>query len=220
MVKKRPISPALAKSLLVRYTAKGLKYMDLLELREAAFFAVLYFCCARYEEAAKLRMENVTKTEKGNLVFFFMEAKNNQFKECRKSFVSPNKDGSDLGPVKIITYYMMTLSTLEGKGLLFTSLYPSRLPIPGSSLSYSNARKLMLKALSNVGLEEEELKFYGLHSPRIGTTTNASQFISDLELQRSGRWISQETPRIYVIPQEKSMAKMSVVLNEQIAHVR
>ena len=41
----------------------------------------------------------------------------------------------------------------------------------------------MLKALKNARLEEEELKFYRLHSPRIGAATNASQFISDLELE-------------------------------------
>ena len=57
------------------------------------------------------------------------------------------------------------------------------------------------------------------YTPQIGAATNSSQFLSDLELQRSGRWTSQETLRTYVIPQEAAMTRMSMVLNEQIANV-
>ena len=60
VVKKRPITPLMAKALLSLYTSKGLENMDLMELRSAAFFSVLYFCCTRYEEAAKLKLENVS----------------------------------------------------------------------------------------------------------------------------------------------------------------
>ena len=158
-------------------------------------------------------------TVEGNLEFLFMEAKNNQLLECRKSYVSPTVNGGDLCPVKIIAEYSKKMKESGGQGFFFSSLYPTRLPIPGSTFSYDNARKLTIDALRHVGLEESELKHYGLHSPRIGAATNSSQFLSDLELQRSGRWTSQETPRTYVIPQEAAMTRMSMVLNEQIANV-
>ena len=165
VIKKRPITPVMAKSLLSLYTSKGLESMDLMELRSAAFFSVLYFCCARYEEAAKLKMENVKVTVEGNLEFLFMEAKNNQLLECRKSYVSPTVNGGDLCPVKIIAEYSKKMKESGGQGFFFSFLYPTRLPIPGSTFSYDNARKLTIDALRHVGLEESELKHYGLHSP-------------------------------------------------------
>ena len=95
MIKKRPITPLIEKSLLSLYTSKGLENTELMELRFAALFSVLYFCCARYEEAAKLKLENVKVTVEGNLEFLFKEAKNNQFLECRKSYVSPTVNGKN-----------------------------------------------------------------------------------------------------------------------------
>ena len=56
MIKKRPITPLIEKSLLSLYTSMGLENTELMELRFAALFSVLYFCCARYEEAAKLKL--------------------------------------------------------------------------------------------------------------------------------------------------------------------
>ena len=56
MIKKRPITQLIEKSLLSLYTSKGLENMELMELRFAALFSMLYFCCVRYEEAAKLKL--------------------------------------------------------------------------------------------------------------------------------------------------------------------
>ena len=129
-------------------------------------------------------------------------------------------NGRYLCPVRIIGEYAKKMKELGGQGFFFSSLYPNCIPIPGSTFSYDNARKLMLDAMRHVGMTESELKHYGLHSHRIGVATNSSQYLSDLQLQRSGRWMSQETPRTYVIPQEEAMTRMSVVLNEQIANAQ
>ena len=131
VIKKRPITPLIEKSLLSLYTSKGLENTELMELRFAALFSMLYFCCARYEEAAKLKLENVKKTVKGNLEFLFKEAKNNQFLECRKSYVSPTVNGRDLCPVRIIYKYAKKIKELGGQGFFFSPLYL----IPGSTFS-------------------------------------------------------------------------------------
>ena len=71
ITKKKPVTPDLVRQCLDKLCEKSLPIMNLVELRNAAIFSVLYFTAARFEEAADLRTENVLVSPGGNLELAF-----------------------------------------------------------------------------------------------------------------------------------------------------
>ena len=59
VVTKPPISPDLAREIIGSLLEKGLDQMLLIELQQEATFMVMYFLCARFEEAVNLTMKNI-----------------------------------------------------------------------------------------------------------------------------------------------------------------
>ena len=57
---------------------------------------------------------------------------------------------------------------------------------------------------------------YGLHSLRIGSATNLSQGVEELELQRVGRWKTAHTAQDYVQLDEARKTKPGAVLLGQL----
>ena len=216
--KRLPMSPDLARDILMLHYVPGRAWdgLSILELRFVAFFLVLYFACARYKEAARIKMENIRVTNSGNVMILFYKAKNNQFGYQRAAYIllSGHKY---LCPVLILRTYLEKLVAAGGSRFLFTSFDGEGNILPDSTFSYDNAKHFFKNALVRVGVEEAELGHYGLHSNHIGAATSASNNLSELELQRSGRWQDPNSAKGYVCSSEKSLSKMSKVLNKQMS---
>ena len=67
-----------------------------------------------------------------------------------------------------------------------------------------------------MGLPAEDIREYGLHSLRIGSATNLSQGVEELELQRAGRWKTATTAQDYVQLDEKCKTKPGAVILGQL----
>ena len=142
--------------------------MNLLQLRQAALFNVLYFCMARFEEVQALRTENVKISPQGNLELQFQKGKTNQFLDRRSCFIAPSLEAGNMCPVRVIIHYCNAFILAGGSSFLFPSFTGARNIIPGSQLSYNNALSMFLKLLKSIGFSNEEVAEYGLHSCRIG----------------------------------------------------
>ena len=112
--KRLPMSPDLARDILMLHYVPGRAWdgLSILELRFVAFFLVLYFACARYKEAARIKMENIRVTNSGNVMILFYKAKNNQFGYQRAAYIllSGHKY---LCPVLILRTYLEKQEVLD-----------------------------------------------------------------------------------------------------------
>ena len=69
-----------------------------------------------------------------------------------------------------------------------------------------------------MGYSEENVKLFGLHSFRVGATTEAqaSGQVSELQIQVAGRWQSAEVPRTHVVKDEHSMSKFLSIIQKNL----
>ena len=103
--KKKPVTPDIVRLCLEKLTEPSLALMNLVQLRNAAMFCVMYFAAAHYEEAANLLTENITVSPGGNLELLFVKSKTNQFKGSRSTFWTPHEGAGHLDPCKILILY-------------------------------------------------------------------------------------------------------------------
>ena len=98
------MTPDLVKQCMNKLVYKLLHFLNLVELRNAALFSVLYFVAARFEEAADLQTENIMNSIGGNLELMFVKSKTNQFRNAYSSFMTAHEGAGNLDPVKIILH--------------------------------------------------------------------------------------------------------------------
>ena len=108
------------------------------------YTSVMYYCCARFEEAQALLTENVKVLASSNLEIVFCNYQMNQFKDRRSSFVTPCTEAGQLCPVCILIAYRNCLVQFGGSEFFFLSLTGNRIIIQNSQISYSNARSLFV----------------------------------------------------------------------------
>ena len=92
----------------------------------------------------------------------------------------------------------------------------ARIPIAGSKITYSNWRTIFRGVLRSIGLTEQEIGEYGVHSMRSGSATAASWGVTELELQQHGRWKTREAAVSYVQRTEAQYARVPSLLLEQV----
>ena len=102
-------------------TKPSLALLNIVQLRNAAMFCVMYFAAARYEEAANLLTENITVSPGGNLELLFVKSKTNQFKGARSAFWTPHEGAGTLDLCKIVIMYRNMLLRQGGSEFLFPS---------------------------------------------------------------------------------------------------
>ena len=122
ITKKKPVTPDLVRKCLEHLCQKGLDYMNLVELRNAAMFAVLYFTAARFEEVADLQTENVMVSLGGNIELLYVKSKTNQYKKAHSAFLTEHSEAGNLDPVKIIIRYRNSLISAGGSTYFFPSM--------------------------------------------------------------------------------------------------
>ena len=221
--KSKPMTPEIMKKLLTTLgvTEENTETLELKEQRMAAFSSILFFCCARYEEVANLKLNNLNRTQEGNLEIVFEKAKNNQFGAAKSSVI--RSMGNGICPVKIVWNYKERIELAYGSDdkslFLFPSLTPKSEPKKGTRFSYDNSMKRLREALVKIGFSSEEAKKFGMHSYRVGAATSAfaSGQMSDTSLQMVGRWNSGATPKTYIVPTEEERGKMSAVLQNKMS---
>ena len=89
--------------------------------------------------------------------------------------MAPSLKAGRLDPVSVICHYRNAVVRAGGSRFFFPSFMGAWNIIPGSQMSYNNARGLFRKILGELGLSKEEVDEYGLHSLCIGSATNLSQ---------------------------------------------
>ena len=116
--------------------------MNILKLRNAALFVVMYFCCTRCKEASLLTMAHLSPSVQGTLSICFQRSKTNTFQDRKSSILAPVPQAGQFCPVKIILSYYNTLqSSFGSQSYLFPSFSPARVPIKDSRISYSNSTR-------------------------------------------------------------------------------
>ena len=168
--------------LLLKLRSGRLETLSLLELHRAALFNIMYFATARFKEVQALQMENVRVSAQGNLEIVLVKGKKNQTMEQQSSMLAPSCEAMHLCPVALIVQYRNALMRAGGIRYFFPLFTGARNMIPGSQISYNNTRSLFWKLLEELGLSKEEVDEYGLHSLRIGSATNLSQGVEELDL--------------------------------------
>ena len=238
IAKKKPVTPDVVRRCLEKMTEPSLRELNLVQLRNLAMFSVQYFAAARYEEAANLYTENVMVSLGGNLEILFLKSKTNQYKGARSAFLTPHQGAGKLDPCKLIILYRNMLERAGGSEFFFPSftgkeegksnvLYctcmlncaGARVPIAGSKIKYSNWRAIFRGVLRSIGLSEQEIGEYGVHSMRSGSATAASWGVTELELQQHGRWKTREAAVSYVQRTEAQYARVPSLLLEQVLAV-
>ena len=224
--KKKPLTPSLFKSILDFLLFQ--KDPSFINLRLAVLLSLQYLSMARWEEVSNLSIEDVTLTDKGNLSLRYKKAKNNQFGSARMAAIATIPD-SKYDPVRLFLQYRKRLEELArlcGRpvSLLFTTCesrvvsmgvgVKTRTTVPTvKPWSYDAASSSFKTALASLDLDLDPAT-YGMHSPRIGAASSAfnSGEMSETQLQVAGRWVSELTPRTYIIPDEDSLMVASRIL--------
>ena len=89
VTKKEPINHEYLEKLLKFDLPEGIHSEEfLIKFRWVAFYSVMYFCSARYEEVAHLDLRDLVFTESFNVKLTFSKAKNNQFGNALTNFIS------------------------------------------------------------------------------------------------------------------------------------
>ena len=105
----------------------------IVDLRLAAFAAVMFFSCARNKEAANVKLSNVKETEEGNVKIVFVKAKNNQFGQPRPRVIA--KIDGEYCPVKIILFYHKLIMQFQRRLQLEMSMIGTYRELVGGSVT-------------------------------------------------------------------------------------
>jgi hypothetical protein len=224
--KKSPLTPPLFRSILDHLLYLGEGEASFLNQRLAVLLSLQYLSMARWEEVSNLLFDDITYTERGNLSICYRKAKNNQFGAARMATISA-VPGSKYDPVTIFTSYKSKFEELSGGRELarvFTACQSrvvtsgtgvrARMPVPiNAPWSYDAALQNFKSVLGQLDLDLDPSTF-GMHSQRVGaaSATFNSGEMSETQLQMSGRWVSELTPRTYIVPDEDCLMKASKIL--------
>ena len=166
----------------------------------------------RFDELVRIRRSDV-EIDSVQVKLFIHSSKTDQTKKgCSVVIARTHKETC---PVKALEKYIeMSKIQEDSDEFLFRKVvyckkkgtYALR---PGPAITYTRAREILLKNLSEIGLESKK---FGLHSFRAGGTTAAIAMGTDDRLvQKHGRWKSETTKNLYV--RENETMKRSVTLN-------
>ena len=205
--KKEPITPDILKQIVNTYgnTSSNLKDLRLATMRLLCFAGFL-----RFSELANL---NITFCS-GYVKLFLEKSKTDVYREGKDVVISITNNLTY--PVTMLSRYLAKANISEHSNeYIFRSLSycrntdSYRLRKQGK-ISYTTARKILLSALSNLGLEKAK---FGLHSLRSGgaTADAASHELNDRLFKKHGRWKSDKAKDGYV--KEQISERMLVTQN-------
>ena len=206
------------------------KKKSVLNMRTSAFLAIQFFLTARYEEVKRLLKSSIQVQGSGDLKFTFQYAKNNQLHENKLSVMKSIPDLEEINPTEIVRNYIIKLESVPGKtNLLFPAL-KNKVNRDGScetvldpeekAVSYNACYKEYKKIYQELKLDVDLTELTGTHAPRIGSVVEAvkNPDVTLFDVQHGGRWVSSETPLLYMRQVRGAEGKMSGILGQNMAN--
>ncbi len=176
-----------------------------------AFFVLGFYAFLRFNDFINIRVGDITFFDDYFSVFL-SKAKNDQ--EHRGNCVRVAKNPSKkFCPFLALHAYLRAAHLLgqsEPDILIFRQVARNGKRLVGHKpLCYSRVRDMFHTALCTVGIGEESLGNFGLHSLRSGGTSGAHERgVSRDLIQRHGRWLSAESMEGYI--KDSLLAELSV----------
>ena len=188
--------------------------LDLKGLRLMAYILVSYAGFLRYEEAIKLRREDIAFH--GTYIALFLQtSKTDVYRNGHTILIARTK--TKLDPF-IFLYRYLAMANIEPKDecYIFRGIYihpttgEQMLKLKDKHVSYSTIRDILLTAIGQVGLDATK---YGTHSLRAGGATSAAnRGIPDRLFKVHGRWRSENSKDRYIKDSIKRRLKVSLQL--------
>ena len=193
VMKKNGLSAEVLNKLISILLPDGVENCSLLNLRNAAFFSLLYFASARFSDivACNICYVRYFSNPIPHAVVGFNRLKN-QKNDCDVglAYISENvaEEFSCYKLVQALSRRLLVTGLPED--LLFPAMAGNRLL--KKPVSYAAMAKVFKKTISQCNLDSHDISNLGLHSFRIGAITagvNSGKLTSN-QLQRAGRWSS------------------------------
>ncbi|XP_071123255.1 uncharacterized protein [Mytilus edulis] len=194
--KKEPITTDILKLIVSRYGSEH----DLSNLRVCLLCLLGFSGFLRYSELAKIKRNNIVFYDT-HVEITIDKSKTDIYRRGNTVIIA--RTGNETCPVKWLKIYLK-LAGLESDSDYFIFRSLSFLKSQGvyklsknnTSLSYTRAREILLKALEDIGLDKSK---FGLHSLRSGGATSAANNgVSDRLLKAHGRWSSDQSKDGYI----------------------
>ncbi|XP_063436370.1 uncharacterized protein LOC134717808 [Mytilus trossulus] len=194
--KKEPITTDILKLIVSRYGSEH----DLSNLRVCLLCLLGFSGFLRYSELAKIKRNNIVFYD-SHVEITIDKSKTDIYRRGNTVIIA--RTGNETCPVKWLKIYLK-LAGLESDSDYFIFRSLSFLKSQGvyklsknnTSLSYTRAREILLKALEDIGLDKSK---FGLHSLRSGGATSAANNgVSDRLLKAHGRWSSDQSKDGYI----------------------
>ena len=189
---------------------------SLVDTRFMAMALLAFAGFLRFHELANLKLKDLALHDT-HFELFIESSKTDQYREG--AIVPIVKSGTDLCPwgnlEKYLSQAKLTLPTSSqgGDDYLFGNIQTksgSQFIRPGSKLSYTRCREVLLKKIADAGLNP---KSYSWHSFRSGGASAAANGgISDRMFKRHGRWRSENAKDGYVADSLESRLAVSMSL--------
>ena len=170
----------------------------------------------RFDELANLKLKDLALHDT-HFELFIESSKTDQYREC--AIVPIVKSGADLRPwgnlEKYLSQAKLTLPTSSqgGDDYLFGNIQTksgSQSIRPGSKLSYTRCREVLLKKIADMGLDPKSFSWHSFRSG--GASAAANGGISDRMFKRHGRWRSENAKDGYVADSLESRLAVSMSL--------
>ena len=208
IVKKLPVDSLIMTDLFKKYIDSS----SLKDIRLLAMCALMYTGFLRYDELCNIKAKHITFYDT-HVDIFIHKSKTDCYRNGKSVVIS--KLDSLFCPVDVLKRYLnMAKVQLNSNMYIFRSVTFLKksnsfiLRRNNDKLSYTRARELIKKSLSELGLD---VKNFGLHSFRSGGASAAAKHVSDRLFKAHGRWRSESAKDGYV--QEDLDKRLSVSKN-------
>ena len=212
-VRKEPINTKIINKIQASLLSKD-KTLDLKGLRMMAFILLAYAGFLRYDEAIKIRREDIAFH--GTYIALFLQtSKTDIFRNGHTVLIARTR--TKLDPFVFLHRYL-SAADIQPKDecFIFRGIYvhPSSgkqfLKDMDKHISYSTIRDLLLACIQSIGLDP---KAYGTHSLRAGgATAAANRGIPDRLFKVHGRWRSESSKDRYIKDSIRRRLKVSLNL--------
>ena len=208
--KKLPITPEILQKLFQSLDG------SLVDTRFMAMALLAFAGFLRFDELANLKLKDLALHDT-HFELFIESSKTDQYREG--AIVPIVKSGTDLCPwgnlEKYLSQAKLTLPTSSqgGDDYLFGNIQTksgSQSIRPGSKLSYTRCREVLLKKIADVGLDPKSFSWHSFRSG--GASAAANGGISDRMFKRHGRWRSENAKDGYVADSLESRLAVSMSL--------
>ena len=198
--------------------------------RLACLLLLMYIGAARFEEAAAIKLSNITTLETGNLMIRLRKGKMTQLAK-NQDLVLPKLDTAEGQDMDITVQLKKYIEQLEFQGGTTRFLFPSlkadlqskkvvRLWKLDKAISYDSTRKALLNVVKAAKIKiKMQDGVFGLHSFRVGALTAAANtgLFTHMQLQNMGRWAQLDSAARYFLPREAEKTKVGMELGNQLA---